>query len=170
MRIQLHYSTGNCVISPNGGQKDVCQTKFLTPQIFTFDICVNCIKGKQNNKRRFEANKTMNILELIHTDICGHSLTTWIGQQYFMTYVNNFFIMTTYISSMKSHNLRICSKILRLKLKINSTKESKVSNLTIVVNNMTDMMVQMNNIQDHLLNSQKNVVSSHSILCCVHPL
>ena len=36
-----------------------------------FDICINCIKGKQNNKRRFEANKTSNVLELIHTNIYG---------------------------------------------------------------------------------------------------
>ena len=46
--------------------------EILDPLDFTnFDICVNCIKGKQTNTRRFVANKTMDILELIHTDICG---------------------------------------------------------------------------------------------------
>ena len=56
-----------------------------------FDICVNCIKGKQINKRRFEANRTMDILELIHTDICGPFPTVaWNGQQYFMTFIDDF--------------------------------------------------------------------------------
>ena len=35
-----------------------------------FDMCVNCIKGKQTNVRRFGANKSIDILELIHTNIC----------------------------------------------------------------------------------------------------
>lgn len=33
-----------------------------------FDICVNCIKGKQTNKRRFEANRALDFLECIHMD------------------------------------------------------------------------------------------------------
>ena len=33
--------------------------EILDPLDFTdFNICVNCIKGKQTNKRRFEANRT----------------------------------------------------------------------------------------------------------------
>ena len=36
-----------------------------------FEICTNCIKGKQTNTRRFGANMATNVLELIHIDICG---------------------------------------------------------------------------------------------------
>ena len=36
-----------------------------------FDTCVNCIKGKQTNVRRLGANRASDVLELIHTDICG---------------------------------------------------------------------------------------------------
>ena len=36
-----------------------------------FYICVNRVKEKQTNKRRFEANMTLDVLELIHIDICG---------------------------------------------------------------------------------------------------
>ena len=36
-----------------------------------FEICTNCIKGKQKNTRRFGANRATNVLKLIHTDICG---------------------------------------------------------------------------------------------------
>ena len=66
---------------------------------------------------------------------------------------------------MKIHNFLICSKSLRLKLKTNSAKELKASDLTVVTNTMVDMTVQVNNVEDHLLNSYKNVVSSHSTLC-----
>ena len=48
-----------------------------------FDICVNRIKKKQTNKRRFETNMTLNVLELIHIDICGlFPMATQNGQQY----------------------------------------------------------------------------------------
>ena len=56
-----------------------------------FDICINCIKGKQTNKRRFEANRTSDVLELIHTDICGPFPTAaWNGQQYCITFIDDF--------------------------------------------------------------------------------
>ena len=66
--------------------------EILNPLDFTdFNICVNCIKGKQTNKRRFEANRTLDVLELIHTDICGPFPTSaWNGQQYFITFIDDF--------------------------------------------------------------------------------
>ena len=36
-----------------------------------FKVCVECIKGKQTNIRKSGANRCSNVLELIHTDICG---------------------------------------------------------------------------------------------------
>lgn len=66
--------------------------EILDPLDFTdFDIRVKCIKGKQTNKRRFEANRTLDVLELIHTDICGpFPMAAWNGQQYFMTFIDDF--------------------------------------------------------------------------------
>ena len=56
-----------------------------------FEIYTNCIKGKQTNIRRFGTNKASDVLQLIHTDICGSFLTvSWNGQQYFITYIDNF--------------------------------------------------------------------------------
>ena len=44
----------------------------LGPLIFTdMDVCVECIKGKQTNQRRYDANRSLDVLQLIHTDICG---------------------------------------------------------------------------------------------------
>ena len=64
----------------------------LDPLDFSdFDMCVNCIKGKQTNVRRFGANRSTDVLELIHTDICGPFPTTaWNGQQYFITFIDDF--------------------------------------------------------------------------------
>ena len=46
-----------------------------------FEICTNCIKGKQINTRRFGANRATYVLELIHTDIFGSFPTVlWNGQ------------------------------------------------------------------------------------------
>lgn len=45
-------------------------------------LCLfNCIKGKQTNKKKFEANKTLEVLELIHMGICGpFPIVTWNNQ------------------------------------------------------------------------------------------
>ena len=56
-----------------------------------FEICTNCIKGKQTNTRRFGANRATDVLQLIHTDICGSFPTvSWNGQQYFITFIDDF--------------------------------------------------------------------------------
>ena len=56
-----------------------------------YEICTNCIKGKQKNTRRFGANRATNVLQLIHTDICGPFFTvSWNGQQYFITFIDDF--------------------------------------------------------------------------------
>lgn len=48
----------------------------LEPLTFTdMDVCVDCIKEKQINKRRFEANRSLDVLELIHIDVCGPFLS-----------------------------------------------------------------------------------------------
>ena len=56
-----------------------------------FEICTNFIKGKQTNTRRFGVNRAIEVLELIHTDICGPFPTvSWNGQQYFITFIDDF--------------------------------------------------------------------------------
>ena len=56
-----------------------------------FEICTNCIKGKQTNTRRFGVNMATNVLQLIHTYICGpFPMVSWNGQQYFITFIDDF--------------------------------------------------------------------------------
>jgi len=45
-----------------------------------FKVCVECVKGKQTNIRKLGANRCSDVLELIHTDICGPFPTaSWNG-------------------------------------------------------------------------------------------
>nr|KYP56903.1 Retrovirus-related Pol polyprotein from transposon TNT 1-94 [Cajanus cajan] len=56
-----------------------------------FEVCVECIKGKQTNSRKLGAERAKDVLELIHTDICGPFPTTsWNGQQYFITFIDDY--------------------------------------------------------------------------------
>ena len=57
-----------------------------------FTICVECIKGKQTKNKRLGANRTLEVLELIHTNICGpFPKASWNGQQYFISFIYNYF-------------------------------------------------------------------------------
>ena len=40
-----------------------------------FQVCIECIKGKQTNVKKKDVNRCDNVLELTHTDICGPFLT-----------------------------------------------------------------------------------------------
>jgi hypothetical protein len=49
-----------------------------------FDLCVQCTKGKQIKVRKYEAKRATDVLELIHTDICGPFHTATLnGHTYF---------------------------------------------------------------------------------------
>ncbi|KAL6322023.1 hypothetical protein AAG906_003165 [Vitis piasezkii] len=56
-----------------------------------FQICIECIKGKQTNMRKNDANRCSDVLELIHMNICGPFPTpSWNGQQYFITFIDDY--------------------------------------------------------------------------------
>ena len=56
-----------------------------------FQVCIECIKGKQTNVGKKDVNMCGDILELIHTDICGPFPTSsWNGQQYFITFIDDY--------------------------------------------------------------------------------
>ncbi|KAG8480618.1 hypothetical protein CXB51_024788 [Gossypium anomalum] len=48
-------------------------------------------RGKQTKTKRLGANRSSDVLELIHTDICGPLPTaSWNGQQYFITFIDDY--------------------------------------------------------------------------------
>ncbi|RVW88102.1 Retrovirus-related Pol polyprotein from transposon TNT 1-94 [Vitis vinifera] len=55
-----------------------------------FQVCIECIKGKQTNMRKKDTNRCSDVLELIHMDICGPFPTPWNGQQYFITFIDDY--------------------------------------------------------------------------------
>jgi len=57
-----------------------------------FDTCVDCVKGKLTAKvRNTGANRSDNVLELIHTNICGPITPTSMGgYRYFITFIDDY--------------------------------------------------------------------------------
>ena len=56
-----------------------------------FQVCIECIKGKQIEKRKLDANRCTNVLELIHIDIYGpFPKASWNGQRYFITFIDDY--------------------------------------------------------------------------------
>ena len=56
-----------------------------------FQVCIECIKGKQIEKNKLGANRCTDVLELIHTDICGpFPIASWNGQRYFITFIDDY--------------------------------------------------------------------------------
>ena len=66
----------------------------ILPQLdFTdMDVCVDCIKGKQTKHIvKKAATRSTQLLELIHTDICGpFDVPSWDGEKYFITFIDDF--------------------------------------------------------------------------------
>uniref|UniRef100_A0A1J3K4I8 Retrovirus-related Pol polyprotein from transposon TNT 1-94 n=2 Tax=Noccaea caerulescens TaxID=107243 RepID=A0A1J3K4I8_NOCCA len=53
--------------------------------------CVDCIKGKQTKHTKRGATRSTQLLEIIHTDICGpFDVPTFGGEKYFITFIDDF--------------------------------------------------------------------------------
>ena len=74
--------------------------------------CVDCVKGKMTNFRKLTAKRSHDLLEIIHTDICGPFATKTIcGNSYFVNFIDDFSrFCYTYLISEKSSVLD-CFKV-----------------------------------------------------------
>ena len=56
------------------------------------DICVDCIKGKHTkHTNKKAATRSTQLLEIIHTDICGpFDVSSFNGEKYFITFIDDF--------------------------------------------------------------------------------
>lgn len=72
----------------------------------TLHSSTRAVKRKQTNKRGFEANQTLHVLELIHTDICGPFSTCFEWSKIRYDVHRQLFQIWLYIF-MKNHNGRI---------------------------------------------------------------
>ena len=50
---------------------------------------MDCIKGKQTNKSKKGANRSSDILEIIHTDICSPDMDSY-GKKYFISFIDDY--------------------------------------------------------------------------------
>ncbi|KAM1602990.1 hypothetical protein ACFX1Z_029648 [Malus domestica] len=66
--------------------------------------CVDCAKGKMKNSRLLDAKRSHDLLEIIHTNICGPFPTKTIcGNSYFVNFIDDFSrFCYTYLISEKS--------------------------------------------------------------------
>ena len=54
-------------------------------------LCVDCIKGKQTKHNKKGATRSTQLLEIIHTDICGpFDVPSFGGEKYFITFIDDF--------------------------------------------------------------------------------
>ena len=68
--------------------------------------CIECFKGKLTNCRKKRALRSQNLLELIHTDICGpFKHKTICGNFYFITFIDDFLGTVISIYCQKNHKL-----------------------------------------------------------------
>ena len=64
---------------------------FYSLDMIDFQVCIECIKGKQIEKRKLGVNRCTYVLELSHTDICGpFPIASWNGQRYFITFIDDY--------------------------------------------------------------------------------
>ncbi|XP_022846239.1 uncharacterized protein LOC111368978 [Olea europaea var. sylvestris] len=55
------------------------------------ETCVDCIKGKQTKHTKKGATRSTQLLEIIHTDICGpFDVSSFGGEKYFITFIDDF--------------------------------------------------------------------------------
>ncbi|KAL1214071.1 Retrovirus-related Pol polyprotein from transposon TNT 1-94 [Cardamine amara subsp. amara] len=69
------------------------KSEILPPLDFSdLDVCLECIKGKHTKHiTKKPATRSTQLLELIHTDICGpFDAPSWSGEKYFITFIDDF--------------------------------------------------------------------------------
>jgi transposase InsO family protein len=102
--MHVHTGTKRCVINEDSSKlwhrrlghisieriKRLVNEGVLNTLDFTdFETCVDCIKGKQTNKSKKGANRSSDILEIIHTDICSPDMDSH-GQRYFISFIDDY--------------------------------------------------------------------------------
>ena len=89
MRNPLCYGIGDWDTYPLRELSDVNDGVLSTLNYANFETCVDSIKGKQTNKSKSGAKRNLNLLEIIHTDICCPDMGT-SSLRYFITFIDDY--------------------------------------------------------------------------------
>ena len=97
---------------------------FSTLDYTDLETCVECIKGKQTNKSKKNANRSSNIFEIIHIDICCPYMDM-LGQNIssLSLMITHDICMCTYFITIMKHWMP--SKYLKMKLRTNAGSKYK---------------------------------------------
>ena len=102
--MHVHTGTKRCVVNEDSsklwhrrlGHISIDRIKRLvnegilnTLDFSDFETCVDCIKRKQTNKSKNGANRSSDILDIIHTDICSTYMDSH-GQRYFISFIDDY--------------------------------------------------------------------------------
>jgi transposase InsO family protein len=102
--MHVHTGTKRCVINEDSSKlwhrrlghisierikRLVNEGKLNTLDFTDFETCVDCIKGKHTNKSKKGANRSSDILEIIHTDICSPDMDSHC-QKYFISFIDDY--------------------------------------------------------------------------------
>ncbi|KAK9152026.1 hypothetical protein Syun_010335 [Stephania yunnanensis] len=91
-----------------------------------FEICVNCIKGKQTKVSKRGAHRSSTLLEIIHTDICCPDMDFKIGPKYFISFIDDFSrFMYVYLLHHKNEALN-AFKVFKAEVEKQSGKQIKI--------------------------------------------
>jgi GAG-pre-integrase domain len=68
------------------------QSEILRPlNMSDLGSCIECAQGKQTSMQKYTANRMMDVLELIHTDICRpFPMATRNGHVYFISFIDDY--------------------------------------------------------------------------------
>ena len=138
--MHVHTGTKRCVINEDSSKlwhrrlghisieriKRLVNEGILNTLDFTdFETCVDCIKGKQTNKSKKGANRSSDILEIIHTDICSPDMDSH-GQRYSISFIDDYSrYMYLYMLNKKSEALD-AFKIFKAEVEKQCDKQIKI--------------------------------------------
>ena len=102
----------------------------LIPQINLddFHTCEPCIKGKKTAKPFSKSWKSLDLLEIVHSDICGPLRTkTHRGMEYFVTFTDDY-SRYGYIYLLK-YKSQVVEKFKKFKLEVKNQLGRSIKNL-----------------------------------------
>ena len=78
-----------------------------TLDFIDYETCIDCIKGKQTNKSKKGAKRSLGILKIIHTDIYSPYMDSH-SHKYFITFIDDYLrYMYLYLFHNKSEALNV---------------------------------------------------------------
>ncbi|WZZ03027.1 hypothetical protein YC2023_088948 [Brassica napus] len=99
-----HVDLEGCLYVPE------CARNLVSLDFSDLDVCIDCIKGKQTKHTlKKPATRSTQLLELIHTDICGpFDAPSWSGEKYFITFIDDYLRYGyTYLLHEKSKSVNV---------------------------------------------------------------